>query len=182
MTRLLTILLCVLGLTTRHTISENGVDNLIIGKASLTEVTKAFPNGTTIVSESGGKTVPYSVHFRDGTTKQIKIKPPKQSSITYTLADKGISFYFAFDHKLNTITIWNHDDFVTDKGIMLGKSTFKDLETLYGKSQWGYSFNHQSKKYVWVKSYDNMFFESADTSTVKLSDTLTIDRIYICEK
>ena len=164
----------------QHIISFERIDSLIIKNSSFKDVQKFFPNGEIVRDTSGGDCLVH-VLMADGTSRYINGHEEIKIATYYTLKDEGISFYFNFVDTLSTITIWG-ENFKTDKGIIPGKSTFHDLDKTYGVKEVGYTMSLHAYKYVWVKSYKNLYFLAKNKSIWKRKDKIIIDHIYILTK
>lgn len=118
-------------------ITQKGISPININESNLKDVKKAFPGGKVSKDVWGGKKVTASVRLTNGESIPIKMKPQKQIARTYTIKKEGISFYFNFKDTLSSITIWGKNMYKTDKGIIIGKSTFRELDSLYGTTSFG---------------------------------------------
>jgi len=164
---------------TQHIISEEGVDGAKLGRSHLIDVEKAFPNGILHKDSSGGGVQTVSARWMDGSSSAVKMYREKKISYTYSIKDEGIFFYFNYGDTLDHITIWDKNKYATDKGIILGKSTFHDLDSIYGTKDWSYIFSYHKHAYVWTKSYKNIYFNAANRKGKNPSNTLIIDNIEI---
>jgi len=163
---------------TPHIISTEGVDNIKVRQSTLKDVRKAFPEGKKLQIKGGWKVVPVSVLWNNGSSSLEKMYEKKTTTTYYTDEKEGISFYFAYTDTVSDITIWGKN-FSTDEGIVLGKSNFHDLDSIYGTKEWYYTSSEHLNATVWDKFYKNIDFQSVDTLKVKCSDNLLIDHICI---
>jgi len=141
----------------KYIITNEGVGNAIVSVSNLKTVKKEFPGGKITKDVWGGKKMNGSALLTNGESMPITMRVPKQIAKTYIIEKEGISFYFDFNDTLSEITTWGKGNFQTDKGIIVGKSTFADLDSLYGKSDWEIV---QSRL---VKSNDNLIFYATDS-------------------
>lgn len=151
-------------------ITKRGVGEAKINESKYLQVKKAFPKGKTSKETWGGKKSRVYAKLIDGQCIQYKIKNKKQIARTYTIDKEGISFYFNFLDTLSSITIWGKNRFKTDKGIIIGKSTFRDLDSLYGKSSFARIHTNL------VKTHDNLIFYANDSIVLNKKDNNITDK------
>ncbi len=149
------------GNDTLKVITKNGVGEAKVNESRYDQVKKAFPDGRTIKETWGGKKVTGSARLTNGESIPIKMKPKKQFARIYTIDEEGISFYFNSLDTLSAITIWGKHRYKTDKGIIIGASTFRELDSLYGKSSFGRIHSNL------VKTHDNLIFYASDSIVLK---------------
>ena len=158
----------------KYIISKTGLGTIEIGTATVEEVQKIFPGGELTTITNGGKVLNYVAKMENGESKVIPLKKPQQQQVTYVLEKEGVQFDFNYSGKLMSIVIWGKGKFKTDRGIELGKSTFKDLTEQYGKKGW--STVHQK----FVKFHDNLFFYAEQAAHLKPpKEGSKIDRIVV---
>ncbi len=133
-------------------ISEQGVGQAKLNVSTYKEVKKMFRGGKTTKHVRGGKKVTYSARMANGDSKPMTLKLKKKIARTYTIKKQGISFYFNNNNTLSSISVWGKNKFQTDKGIIVGESTFHDFDNAYGKTQ----FERIGSR--WVKSHKNLIF------------------------
>ena len=149
-------------------ITKEGVGDAKVNESSYHQVKNAYPGGKTTKEIWGGKKVTGSARLTNGECIPITMKPPKQVARTYTIEKEGISFYFNFLDTLSSITIWGKNKYKTDRGIIIGASTFDDLDSLYGKSSFGRIHSRL------VKTYENLIFYANDS--IVLEDEFTVKK------
>lgn len=142
-------------------ITKEGVGKAKVNESRYHQVKKVFPGGRTTKKTLGGKKVTGSARLTNGESIPIKMNSKKQFARTYTINNEGISFYFNFLDTLSSITLWGKNKFKTDKGIILGISTFRELDSLYGKSSFGRINTNL------VKTHDNLIFYANDSIVLK---------------
>jgi hypothetical protein len=120
-------------------ITNKGVGNIKLNHSTLKDVKKEFPKGhlEKIVFQQSKK-MQYLAQLTNGESMVVWYKKPKKITKTYTVKKEGISFFFDASENLAQITIWGKEKYKTDKGIILGKSNFSDLDFLYGYTEWAY--------------------------------------------
>lgn len=161
-------------------ITNKGVGNCIINQSNFKTIKSNFPKGKTSKKIYFKRTYTY-LKTKDGRCLKIKSKFKKLNVIKkYELKRKGISFIFRFN-LLYSIRVWGLNNYKTDKGIIVGKSTFNDLDSLYGETEF-YIKNSRL-----VKNHDKMFFFSSkingiDKKQIELNqgfDNLSIEGVEI---
>lgn len=154
-------------------ITSQGIGKAKLSKSTLKKVKRAFPGGITTDSY-------WVVHNRGKDT--IKEYPIKKSD-TYIIKEEGIEFYFNGLDSLSTITVWAKNKYKTDKGIIVGQSTFRDLDSLYGEAP----FRREHTNLV--KLHGNLIFYANDSIVLNEGKNdlpeeyidLKIEKIYIYE-
>lgn len=162
----------------QHLISTDGVDGIKVRQSTLKDVKKVFPNGKLSQHTTSGKKSPTSVRWIDGSSSTVEMNQEKHTITYYTDENEGIKFYFAYSDTVSDITIWGKN-FISDKGIVIGESSFHDVDSLYG-TKGGFHTNSALRNgTVWTRSNHGLYFMSVDTTISKESDNLIVDHVYI---
>jgi hypothetical protein len=178
---LLILFLCFSMLcSAQHIITKMGVDDIRLNKSVLKDVQKAFPNGKVIKDSTGGDTGKASARLTDGSSIRMKMYEPKQVKIDYICEEEGIAFHFGYNSNVvEYIDIWGKNGFKTDTGIVPGKSTFHDVDLIYGTKEWQYILSDHLGVYVWTRIAAPFYFNSDDKTKVKQSDSIIVNEIQL---
>jgi len=151
-------------------ITESGLKNARLNISTYRQVKKAYPGGKTIKYKSSRRKIKGAARLINGETMPVKGREQKYVTRTYTIEKEGISFFFTPSGTLGRISIWGKNKFKTDKGIIIGVSTFDDLDSIYGQS--AFMRVHSNL----VKSYNNFTFYAHDS--IVLKDSFSVKKEY----
>jgi hypothetical protein len=140
----------------RSSISENehtliagkGFDNIEVEKTPLTEIIETCGNNFSIDTF-------YTPIFTPNDFLTVDSVDRKRIySIKYAFNNLGLAFFFRSNQQTPfSILIYSPFKGITDKGIILNKSTFNDVIKKYGETSWSFSGN------TIMKSYEGISFE-----------------------
>lgn len=155
-------------------ITKNGFGQAKLGESNYESIKLMFPGGKTKVFKVRFKTNAYLRTPND--CIHIKGKPGKKfiRKINYTLSKKKITFKFNSEKILFSISVWGVGKYKTEKGIIVGKSTFRDLDSLYGKTNFEY-YSIKKHHLRLIKKHQNMTFYSKISGVFDKSDYTKVD-------
>jgi hypothetical protein len=109
-------------------ITTNGLGKAILGISDYESIKLMIPGGKTKIYKGRKKL--------NGDSIEVKGKSDKFfiRIIKYTSKRQKVLFRFNSKKILYSINIWGVNKYKTDKRIIVGKSTFRDLDSLYGKT------------------------------------------------
>lgn len=135
-------------------VTSKGIGNITINQSDFKSIKRNFPKGKTTKKTYWKRTFT-SLKTTNGQCIIIKSKLKKPHvTKTYELKSEGISFLFSYV-SLYSIKVWGLNKYKTDKGIIIGQSSFHDLDSIYGES----TFYVKNSRLV--KKHENLFFYSS---------------------
>ena len=155
-------------------ITNNGIGQAKLDESNYESIRLMFP---------GGKTKRFKIRFKTNAYLRtpndcihIKGKPGKKfvRKTNYTLSKKKIAFKFNSKKILFSITVWGDRKYKTEKGIIVGKSTFRDLDSLYGKTNFEY-YSIKKHQLRLIKKHGNMTFYSKISRVFDKLDYTKVD-------
>lgn len=141
-----------------------GFDNVNLATLSIKDIITKHGNNFRIDTFYSISTIPTT--FLDTNSTIIKTK---LHSYRICYDSLGISYYF--NHQKNNITALRVQypfNGITDKGVILNKSTFNEIEKLYGAAPWQTIDNYIMKEYEGIYFY-RPFHDTISRSNISLN-------------
>ena len=134
-------------------ITEHGIGKIMLKESTLEDIKNVYPNGKEEKETLFKKKQITYVTWAEGGCSKIKRQRQKITLTTYILEEKNISFFLGSNNILGSISVWGKGKYKTENGLVIGKHTFNDLDSIYGETPWIAHISGNCKLYKNIRFY-----------------------------